>query len=295
MATQAWSSPMSTASDAAFNAWVNELYQYFTAAGLVQASDTGQLAYPYSGGRGSTNNTEVGYWMFYLNDSLFSTAPIYIRIAPGRAASISTGRVMVAAGTSTDGAGTLTGNFTPEGQMVSSGSSSGTSYPSRICVVEGFVGIAWKVGGVTNSNGAFYLCRTCDNSGAATGEGFWLGCANANASGVMSRVTSVDAVNNAVITTTDYNACQSALVPMGLTGSSMTAAGDLQAFQCFGAFRKVFPLVGVCAVLVAEGTDGTTLSVAMVGTTPRTYIVNGTQLSGNPVSGNYAYYAMLWE
>lgn len=295
MATQAWSSPMSTASDAAFNAWVNELYQYFTAAGLVQSSDTGQLAYPYSGGRGGTNNTEVGYWMFYLNDSLFSTAPIYIRIAPGRGGSLTTGRVMVAAGTSTNGAGTLTGDFTPEGQMVISNSSSGTNLPSRICVVNGFVGIAWKVGGGASSNGAFYLCRTCDNSGAATGEGFWLGCANANLSVVMSRVTSVDAVNNVVITTTDPASCQSALVPMGLSASSMTAAGDLQAFQCFGAFRKVFPLVGVCAVITAEGTDGATFSVAMVGTTPRTYIVNGTQYSGNPTAGNFAYYAMLWE
>lgn len=297
MATQAWSSPYDNTNNTTYNAWVNEWYQYLTATGLVQSGDTGQMAYPYSGGVPGANNTDAGYWIFYLNDSLHGSAPIYLRVAPGRAGNATAGRVMISAGTGTNGAGTLTGDTTTATTCINTSSSTtATNVSSRVCSVEGFVGLAWKLNAASgNGAGAFYLCRTCDNNGTPTADGYWLYCGGATSTSVANRVTSVDTVNHTVITSTATDSCQVTVIPQGLNASSATASGDLQAFGCFGAYRKLFPIFGVCALLQTEATDGFTVSVAMVGTTPRTYISNGSQYCGNPTRGGFSYFAMLWE
>lgn len=294
MATQAWSSPMRHDSDARFRAWADEFYLYATTVGLVQTSDTGQLAYPVTAARPSAGNS-AGYWIFRFSDTLQSSAPIFLKVEPGSAATTAA-RLLISVGTGTDGAGNLTGVVSASASILGGATaSSGANRTSRMCFVEGFFGVQWKVAAGTAGGGGFFLQRTCNGSGVPTAAGayvLWQGSGSSTAAA--TQVSGFDFSAGYVISETTPGGTRSTVVPCGMLLST-TSSGDLQAFQMFGANRKVFPCFATCAVLTAEGIDGTTLSVAMVGSTARTYITGGNVVCGNPDGAGVCYIAMLWE
>lgn len=294
MATASWTSPVSSATDSDFQAWASELYQHLTATGLAQASDTGQLAYPVVVSRPGVNNTAAGYWIFYLNDSLHGSAPIYIKIEPGRGGGATIPNAWITIGTSTDGAGTITGVLSSRYSFTGNTTAGVTVRQSYACGVAGFQGLDWKQGAGTQGAGAFYLARTVDATGAPTGIGCLLLIGGiTNQSTIVSITFSTGTVQE--YTTPSLGA---SAIPGGAT-SLILPGGDVQAFLVFGAANRVFPVVGVCTTLAVDITANNTFSVALVGVTSRTYkagAYNGfNSLLPSNIAAAAAGIAMLWE
>lgn len=294
MATASWNSPVSSASDAAFQAWASELYQHLTATGCAQAADTGQLAYPVVVSRPGANNTAAGYWIFYLNDSLHGSAPIYIKIEPGRGNGATFPNMWITIGTSTDGAGTITGTLSSRYSFSGSTAASATNRQSYACGVAGFQGLDWKQGATTSGAGAFYLARTVDSAGAPSAAGCML-LVGGNTS--TTAQVSIDFTTSTVVEAVN-TACSTTIVP-GSVPTLILPGGDVQAFLAFGAANRVFPVVGVCATLSSDITANNTFSVALIGITARTYkagIYNSyNSLQPANLTATNCGIAMLWE
>lgn len=94
------------ATDAAFRAWGSIVSAALATAGWVQTADTGQINWTTV--TRAANNTAAGYEIWRLNDSLQSTAPIYLKVEYGTAAGATLPGMWTTAGTGSDGAGALT-------------------------------------------------------------------------------------------------------------------------------------------------------------------------------------------
>lgn len=96
---------------AIFRAWVQVMHDGLTSVGLVQTSDTGQalpstIALPGA-------STFSGFEIYRFADSLQATKPVFIKMEYGTAPNNTGSIFRVTLGTSTNGAGTLTGQVTP--------------------------------------------------------------------------------------------------------------------------------------------------------------------------------------
>lgn len=120
-----------------FKAWAQGLHDAMLAVGFVQTSDTGQIDFNAITVMPAVN-TNVGYAIYELNDSLSGTQPIYVKIEfktwiATNAKAMPTTQV----GRGTDGAGTLTGIFLDYRAMVYYSSSSTSTTSSNILVSRG--------------------------------------------------------------------------------------------------------------------------------------------------------------
>lgn len=157
-----------------FRAWGLELHNLLVDAGWAQSSDTGQADWT-TAVWGTTY-----YEIFYLNDSLHETAPIYVKITFGTGSSSAYPHVTYTVGKGTDGAGTLTSTFVsgiyPGGANSRPLNSTTTSYPSYACCVEGCMWFLFKAGARSTSGTRglfdFAVVRTVDDDGTPTATGF---------------------------------------------------------------------------------------------------------------------------
>lgn len=296
MSTQSWSTRVRHDSDATFREWGSEFNTKLAAAGLVQTSDTGQINWTTVTRPGT--NTDAGYEVWKLNDSLFSTAPIYIRFDYGTSGSATQPSIKATVGTGTNGAGTLTGTALTTARRINGNNSAGvdTTYQSYVCVAEGFVGIAWKT---TNQlTGTLFVCRTVDSTGAYTATGAMVYWGN----GLNSGVTATQALRFAA-TAAAYTA-QTAIPNTALcinpqTPTATTVGSNIQAMVAWTITPAVAPLLGVCGVGNTELSLGSTFSVALVGSTAHTYIALDEKqgaigvVAANATGGLKP--AMLWE
>lgn len=242
MARISFSTAFNNTNNAGFQAWATEIYDNIIAAGLVQTTDTGQLSTPVSASR-PANGAYAGYWIFRFNDSLQGTAPIFIKIEPGRGNSGDTLAIRVNIGTGSNGSGTITGAVLTA-QRIDNNSfsaSSVTPYPSYVNHDEGFFAFGFKSGGTTGGAGMarLIIARTCDDDTTPNASGYWI-----------ERITSTAAASVICGTwggssLTD-NARNWSVVTMGVTNSAV--GSDYQVFKCYGAYRaaRIVPQVVVC-------------------------------------------------
>ena len=162
-------------SDAIFRTTGSALSVAIQAVGLTQTADTGQINWTSVTTPGAAN-TVAGYEIYRFSDSLQSTAPVYFRIDYGTSIG-NTGwlGLRVTVGTSTNGAGTITGQvssicYLP---MYSAGS-------ARVTYVSGANNrLSILHNNFTGENNAliFSLERSHGSSGADTGDGVYInGC-----------------------------------------------------------------------------------------------------------------------
>ena len=79
MGTYNWQSAMTINNgDIAYRAWGKGLHDAFLNAGLVQASDTGQVDWALAGMGAATSGIIWHYEVFRFADSFQSTVPIFI-------------------------------------------------------------------------------------------------------------------------------------------------------------------------------------------------------------------------
>jgi len=114
MGKATFSSSFTNASDATFRAWVGAFLGALDAAGAARAPDTGQIDPSTITVPGSVNGV-AGYAMYFLDDALHATHPVYIRLQFGRGATTASRPAMwLTIGKATDGAGGMSQILLPE-------------------------------------------------------------------------------------------------------------------------------------------------------------------------------------
>ncbi len=297
MTTQAFTSVIDHSSDAGFRAWAQELSNALVAAGLVRAADTGQINFSTVTRPGT--NTAGGYEIMRFNDSLQATAPIFLKIEYGTGSSAANPQCWITVGTGSTGSGTLTGQTSTRTPWTFGSAlySTVTAYPSYVCVAPGHVGVAWKLGAYSGNAGFGFLAivRTHDTAGAPTGTGFVVYFSPT--SGIVLNSQSVrTAVTAATYPVTTSNCIIPGQPLASLVGSS------IQVYANFAISPQVWTLPTLASVILTEAPPNTTLSVAMVGSTPRTLLSIGGGSGFYPAlvgvgpgaAGTYGI-AMLWE
>ena len=296
---EAWSTRIRHDSDAEYQFWRDELISYLgllIAGGHLAADETNIT--PGAGARPGTN-TEQGYAVYHLADSLHGTAPIYIRLGFGTNNGTTTPRIQVTVGTSTNGSGVLGGTALSTIASVHSatatGQTSATVRNSYACCLPGFFGFNWKQA-CGNSESFFQISRTVDSAGAITA----VGSVATWGAGVGTALTKVQAFNYspAVAYTASTNLWETMLGFNPQRPASTLVGSDTQAFVAWMPTPAMSPVAGVCGVLDAEAGTGTTFTATLVGTTPRTYMALSAvagPFGPSAVAAGYPKYAMLWE
>lgn len=298
MATQSWSTVVDHTSDAAFRAWGLELQTKLLAAGLVQASDTGQINWTTV--VRAAVNADAGYAIYYLNDSLHGAAPIYIKFYYGTGGNTEKPRIRVEVGPSTNGSGTVTGvakTSTVDVTMSSSIVSTTTAYQSFLCVTAGFFGIVHKyqAGNTLTPLFSFAVSRSVDAAGVPTATSALVAFYGTTSSSALSNQSlRFAATEKAFVFTTTG---RMALVPGGEINSLVGA--DTQAYLCWMLTPQVQPVLPLCVNYLSEAVFGSTFSATLIGSTPHTYISMGPAFgkAWSSASTNDALFglSMLWE
>jgi hypothetical protein len=177
-----------------FKAWAQAIHNAIITVGWSQAGDTGQVDFDTLA---SISAGTQYYKMYYFNDSLHSSSPLYVKIGYWVGSSSQAG-ISIACATGTDGALTLTGNVSGTCNM-STGTLPAASTTPSVCIVSGAAGrllIGLFLDYSSNTSGGYFgVERSIDGStGAYTGDYFIFLCntgsvdtSNGNVSQVISK------------------------------------------------------------------------------------------------------------
>lgn len=290
MTTQVTTTPVEHSSDATFRVWAAEVIAMLTAAGVTQTADTGQINTATVTRPGT--NTNAGYAIFRFNDSMQATAPIFFRIDFGTGSVATAPRMQLTVGTATNGSGTISG-VGRAATAIGGGNtpaSTGTNYVTRVCYVDGFLGMMWKLGGTAGTNAAlgfFAIARSVDASEASTAEAASIYIGSNNPVVQMARYLVPDSVAMAV---GSYS-----LIHGGF--STSLVGGAAQVFKHYLAMPKVVPNKFLLTVLSGELGSNTTFTAQPISATSHTYVSSGAlgvQTAGLPAAATCVI-AMIWE
>jgi hypothetical protein len=281
-----WTTAVAHANDADFRTWGKEISdKLHTMTGLTKVAETGTVNWTTV--TRPSANTEGGFEVYYLNDSLHGTAPIYIRVSYGTASSAAYPGVSITVGTSTNGSGVLGGTaLTTIKRWNKTGAATAGNHASYLCVKEGYFGLAWKVSAACT--GVVVVCRSCDADGTP----------NVKAAVLVNSGTSNSCITQclrfesaAAVYAADTGGNISVIVQYP---TSSAVGANYQVYMCWMAVPDVRPIFGLCAVLVADYPVTSSISVALVGASARTYVSVGGALC-SPISGANGGFAILYE
>jgi hypothetical protein len=298
MTTASTNTTIANTSNATFQAWVSEvLTNLVTNCGMTQTADTGQIN-PATVALPGAGATSAGYAILAFNDTLQSTAPIYLKLEFGTGATTVAPGLWITIGTGSNGSGTLTGTVGTRVYTGANGApqSTGTNYTSRYCY-NASLGIAWmvlkigsqSVGSPNSSSGGFVVFRSVNSSGAPTASSATLWSQS-----VGTTISPDPPYSQAILygpatvagpTTNLTNSV--AYVPFSVTSTLVGTNG--QVFPCFqNAGISTAPGLGVTSqaafCLLSEVAVNATVSMTILGSTPVTYISVGSAFSMSGVA-----------
>ena len=299
MTKRQFSTVVDHSTDAGYQTWLNEIHTELQTAGLVQTADTGQLTMPFAGVRPGVG-AYSGKLVYKLNDSLFGSAPIYLLLEPGTAAGgTSQPQMRWSFASGTNGASVLNGVVSSAVNIntTSSPTSTVTTYVTNICVVDGFFGLAWKLGSGGSNNGCrgfFSVQRTVNAAGAPDSTG---------AMGIWgSSVTSLFGVqclgfSTAVAYTFINTAASFPCVISGRKTSSLLPNGNYEVYSHQISAPDTRFAFGTCTAIASEFAFGNTIpNYAIIASAQHTYISLGavgvTETTAVPATYSMC---MLWE
>ena len=307
MTTATWTTPaISHSSDADFRTWGSDFSSYLSTVGLVQTADTGQINWTTVTRPGS--NTDAGYEIWYLNDSMHATQGLYLKIWYGTGSSTTRPRVRLQIGEGSDGSGTLTGQTSSEwlcGGVQTAGGGTGTSY---FCATTGMIGAVYGVGAISSGYAVagFIVGRTVDTSGDVTAEGAFL-IAHSSTTTAAGAIIGGQTIRFDATAVTYSGAGQSSsdspnmfLLP-GTETNAAGEGGDSQANVGWGPFPVYKPLLPVGVTHINELSVGSTASITFIsGDSAHTYISIGTALGrpggrGSSSDDSSTALLMYWE
>jgi hypothetical protein len=300
MTTASWSTVLDQTSDAAFRTWGLELNTKFSAVGMVQTADTGQINWT-TVTRAAVINTAAGYEIWKL-----SSGNLYFKIEYGTGNTQPTiPSLWLTTGTGSNGSGTLTGQLSTRiqvGKTASAITSTSTNYQSYLCATANYFGLSWKIGSATTANmpRAFMaVAQTVDSTGTATTVGYFQIVSTTSASlPTYQSVATTAGVTGASISVNNFM-----LVPgiSGTPANSLDGAGNNQAFlwwfNIFGT-APMTPLLHLGGVLATDLIVGNTATMTLVGSISHTYIDVGSSIMQDAsitIAASNLGVIMMWE
>jgi hypothetical protein len=284
---------VSSVQDNAYAAFFPALFNAMSVGGWVRAGDTGQLLAI----SGSPSNGIQGYQIWRMNDTLQSTAPIYMKIKFGAITSnYSNGstsyngysaypiQMSIQIGEGTDGSGNIVNEIIPETYLNNSNQNKNlNSYNNYFCMTPS----SFNFSAMPACGYPIYVGieRTKDSSGNDTAEGIYF----------LSKDTSLtmrQIFGSALTNKYEIFYETRCFYPTGITtlasGPNFSLVpivfGNLYGLRPSPTYSLVHP--------TADFASYTTITLPLNGNT-RTFLA-----SGAPVGLSYspsAYYAMLWE
>lgn len=284
MTTYTATGPGIVTTDVDFRARVSEYAAMLDAVGLERTTDTGQLDLA-TVSRPASTSTMSGYLIWKFTDSLASVAPIYIKVEFGLSGSSTAIGFAITVGTGSDGAGNLSGPVTPR-SITGANTAATSSSVSYACHTEGFLGVISKPYAIpsTHWGGGFSVCRTCDANGHPTADGAAIYMALNTPTGIAMRF---DGSSPTVLPATfSSDICH---FPMGV---GHLVNGEVPCYPLWIPQPALKPTVGMLAYPQGLVATQDTIEIAMVGNTPRTYMMvyRGFQAGNSNIA-----YAILWE
>lgn len=261
MSTATTSLQFDSTSDANFRAWGSGLAALWTTGGFwLQASDTGQIN--WSTVTAAAQNAYAGYEIYVVNDSLASTFKIYMKVEYGSSNNATKGGlVRISFGTSTNGAGTLSGNVSSTYAFGGSAAGQGaTLYPFYASGGTGrFAIFLWNAASGAQS-GVLTIERSLDSSGSYTTSYFtWF--LNNPLVGVSQR-SMLNPSSGAFATEVTSNAFTLYYGPT--TAAMGTFASPFPVFPFLGFPDN--PMTVVCGMKSGDITEGANFNVTFYGT-----------------------------
>lgn len=275
--------------------YMRQLLDMLLEVGLVQTADTGQCVpetHPWG---------ESGYFVLRMNDAMQASLPIYIQLrftAIGSSGG-TIGKVQwnTALGLGSDGVGGVTGQFFNSivGNRTLSGSSQGVL---GAIATDGFFCVFGSYG--SRSGPSLAICRTCDSEGVANGFGV---TAFSGSSGTLVASGHGNAANlklgppNVQTVAGEVDFQLALLKPFGI---GQSVSGELPAYLAWHALPEIMPMHGICGVLASSMTKFDTFEIALVGNSPRPYLVLGPNVFdrysvAEASRADRASIAILWE
>ena len=321
MTTASTNTTVSNATNAAFIAWIQEvLTNLITNCGLTQTSDTGQITSSMSppvvnaATTVPSANTSAGYVILRFNDTLQSTAPIFIKLEFGIGGTTSVVSMWVTIGTASNGSGTISGTGLARTAIgnAQSISSTVTNYVSRYCynATQGVLWMGFKTAGggsATQALAGFVLYRTVDSTGAPTATGaMFLGPVAAGTTTGAASAGSQEQINYTLSTSTaigNGTATGWVFIPGGLTGTLEGSSCHVFPLWQYASSSSasLYGITNAAAMCVAaELSLGSTMTATLIGSTSLTYINAGSPIGvGGFATTNYSVstygLALLWQ
>jgi hypothetical protein len=266
-------------------------------SGLTKTADTGQVDWTAATWGGGTAE-DRGFEIYYLNDSLHSTSPIYFRLDFGTGGTTTRPRLKLTVGSGSNGAGVITGTALGAANITSSaaGPIAGT-HVSYLCVASGFIGfVGWAGGGAAGvAMMGFIISRTCDTDGTEDSLG----------AAVLDMNSTSSVAGSGGFQSFRWTATAAAYVrtstspPIYIVGAETATiiSGNSQVYLGWSLTPYQQPLRNIGGVLTAEIGETSVFSVALIGTSAHTYINIGRELGiqVSAASSTIWSLAMLWE
>jgi hypothetical protein len=278
----------SNATDASYDAWVNEIYNALIAFGWLQTSDTGSGAitsWPTTATRPSAINTYPNWAVFKMNDGNQTAAPVYMRLdfGTGSQTNIAAIKFQVAIGGS-NGTGALTGNIITQ-ITLDPASTTLQTCNMRTAGSSSSFRFAWLMEvGLNGTNIAFAVERDLDTSGVETSLGL-------NVLTMRSALTSqfLETAGGVGPLETRWYAMLSAQTTQA--GGGMVGVGPVRC--TLGVFRN--PMKTVLGFAKTDFLRDTTNPVTLYGVS-HTYLMMNAVFTISTLGWNTnAGFAFLWE
>lgn len=260
-------------SDANFRAWGSYLSARFSAVGLIQTADTGQINWTTITTPAGVN-TYQGYEVWRFADALQASAPVFYRIQYGENDTADTPGIRIQFGAGSDGAGNLTGNLSAvydAGGQVQAGVSTvvGSGSTNRFVIAAGwtsFIGLC------------FSFERSKDSTGADTTEAVLFFSHGPSSSG--SGTTTAQNITVWSTTLGILGTLETTFGALFAAGTSMSFGSQTMVSPIFhnkGVFMN--PGMNMVGYYTANITPGGTASIYMYGAARTYYALASTVLA----------------
>jgi hypothetical protein len=294
MATRTTSVAETNDTDAHFRAWCAEIDTSLTTFGWLATSDTGQMNFS-TATRPTANNLYPYYAVYKMNDSLQSTAAVFMRIdfGTGNATNVPSIKLQFSIG-GTNGSGTLTGTLSTQ-QTLQGDVANGTAVNVRTSGSSASFRMSfWNTNG--QGEGFMFAVERCkDTGGSDTTAGICIAGFDVHQSATLLVFSQFIPYNNLAVLP---GAASSIWYGLISSQSSQTLGGNTGLCPIrteFGPFNN--PMIGVLIFSRTDFTMETTQSVTIYGAS-HTYLMlrpyGGGTKSLNTHNADCGF-AILWE
>jgi hypothetical protein len=295
--------PYDNTTDASFRAWSLGIHGAILGCGWITSSDLNQInlataAHP------TASSHFVGFNVYQMNDTLQSTAPVYMKVEYGAGNNQQLPQVAVTISNATDGNGSLIGAATAARKLcggtvaASAGMITGSYYQSMFSgTTSRFTAALWASQQVQGAFGLFSVERSHDNSGQDTNAFIYVvyGTGGANIGTLVSQTLPT----NPAYPLPPLENGITALLPQGITHNGTDTFVFAPGVPTIGSPQNPSICVGAVASSELGGNTGGIFYATHYGQRQRWYYCGGSALGLNQnivdIFGFNNNFCIRWE